>query len=445
MDYKELRFKALKVKTYQELLDNKELYNECVNSGDFENLTKHLHGKKRILTNDDLMFIASFYDDYTVFRKEAKDIYGVCLDRKILNVVCSHMRKRVHLNTDKNTVLKLALKYNSRMEFKNNKEDGWAYNYAVKHKFLNEACSHMESVGNKYYRCIYVYEIPEYKVCYVGLTYSLHKRHLQHKNPKFYSAVNEFCKSKNIELPLPIQKTEYVSKDEAALMEKEYIEKYKIDGWTILNKQKAGNLGGSKNNITYTKEMCIELAKKYKTRYDFSKDYQTAYKYIKLYGWDTEVFAHIDGEVKRRKCEKLRLSNSKKVIQYDLDGNVIGKFQSVTEANEKTGICLSSILSMCHNKVSFRFIKNCVFKFESDNFDDDLKERIKKNKEESYKKRNNPKEHKVGKLDNNGNIIEIFKNCRIAGESINRAGRTVFSACVNPNRTAGGFHWKFLN
>ncbi|MDO5151643.1 MAG: hypothetical protein Q4D76_20015, partial [Oscillospiraceae bacterium] len=122
-----------------------------------------------------------------------------------------------------------------------------------------------------------------------------------------------------------------------------------------------------------------------------------------------------------------------------------GKFQSVTEAHEKTGICLSSILSMCHNKVSFRFIKNCVFKFESDNFDDDLKERIKKNKEESYKKRNNPKEHKVGKLDNNGNIIEIFKNCRIAGESINRAGRTVFSACVNPNRTAGGFHWRFLN
>ena len=47
MDYKDLKFKVLKFKTYQELLNNKEIYDECVNSGDFQNLTKHLHGKKK--------------------------------------------------------------------------------------------------------------------------------------------------------------------------------------------------------------------------------------------------------------------------------------------------------------------------------------------------------------------------------------------------------------
>lgn len=446
MDYKELRFKALKVKTYQELLDNKELYNECVNSGDFKNLTKHLHGKKRILTDDDLNFIASFYDNRTTFNKKEPSIYRLCYKRGLLDKVCSHMKVKIHFNVKKEDVLAAALKYNARMEFKNSKEDGWAYNYAVKHKFLDEACSHMESVGNKYYRCIYVYEIPEDKVCYVGLTYSLYKRHLQHQNPKFYSAINEYCKKRNICLPEPVQQTDYIPKEEASEMEKYYVNKYKSNGWRVLNKQKPGNLGGSRDNITYTKEICIELAKKYKTRSEFAKDYVTAYKYVRLYGWQDDVFAHIDDNaIKKDAINKLRMKNSKKVIQYDLDGKILETFSSIQEAHNKTGICKSSIENMCLNKIKYKFVMGCIFKFDGEEFDKNIKEKIEKTKKEVYKAMKRPNEHKVGKLDDDGNVIKIFKNSKEAGESVNRSGRTIYSACLDPNRTAGGFHWKFLN
>ena len=446
MTYNDLKYNVLKFKTFQDLKNNEEIYNECLKSGRYEELTKHLHGKKRILTNDDLRFIASFYDNRTTFNKEEPSIYRLCYKRKILDEVCSHMKVKIHFNVKKEDVLKLALKYNSRMEFKNSKDDGWAYHYAVKNRFIDEACSHMEAVGNKYYRCIYVYEIPENKTCYVGLTYSLHRRHLQHQNPKFYSAINEYCKKENIKLPQPIQKTDYLPKAEASEMEKYYVNEYKNKGWLVLNKQKPGNLGGSKDNITYTKEMCIELAKKYNTRAEFAKDYVTAYKYVRLYGWKNEVFAHInDDEIRKKITNSARIRNSKKVIQYDMDGNIIKVFSSIQEAHDKTGISKSSIENMCLNKIKYNFVKKCVFKFDGENFDKDIKKKIEKYKEERYKNAKRPKERKVGKLDENGNVIEIFKNCKIAGEAIKRSGKTVQYACRNSNRTAGGFHWKFMN
>ena len=402
--------------------------------------------KKRILTNDDLMFIASFYDHRTDFRKKESSIYNLCLRRNIIEDVCSHMKVKVHFNVEKDEILKLALKYNSRMEFKNNKDDGWAYHYAVRNKFIDEACSHMEPVGNKYYRCIYVYEVYEFKTCYVGLTYSLYRRHLQHQNPRFYSAINEFCKLNDINLPEPIQKTDYLPKDKASKMEKYYVDKYKDNGWVVLNKQKPGNLGGSKDNITYTKEMCIELARKYKNRSEFAKDYVTAYKYVRLYGWQNEVFAHVnDEEIKKNKINKLKLKNSKRVIQYDMDGNIMNIFSSIQEAHDKTGISKSSIENMCLNKIKYNFVMGCIFKFDGEKFDKDIKKKMEEYKKERYKNMKHPNERKVGKLDDNGEVIEVFKNCREAGESINRCGKTVQAACLNRNRTAGGSHWKYLS
>ena len=66
---------------------------------------------------------------------------------------------------------------NNRTEFR--KKFPGAYVLLVKQKCLHESCQHMKRLGNLYNRCIYSYEFPDNYV-YVGLTYNLHERNLQH-------------------------------------------------------------------------------------------------------------------------------------------------------------------------------------------------------------------------------------------------------------------------
>ena len=63
------------------------------------------------------------------------------------------------------------------------------------------------------------------------------------------------------------------------------------------------------------------------------------------------------GSRNKKVSEKL----SKKINQYDLDGNFIKTWDSMTQINKETGICLSNIFLCCRNK-----IKNCngfIFKY----------------------------------------------------------------------------------
>lgn len=441
MEFNKIRFFALQCKN----LDEFEQSVECQESRKmnvYEELTKHFHGKKKCYTNDDLFFVASFYKTRKEFMKNSYSAYDVTRRRKLLNDTCCHMKNYFHKDVTKEDAIEAAKKYKTRMSLKNSKEDSWAYNYGVKNHCLDDICGHMDSVGNKYYRCIYVYEIEETKVCYVGLTYSLHKRHLQHIGKKCYSAINEYCTNNNIEIPLPIQKTPYIPKDEASKMEAYYVEFYKQNGWKVLNKQKAGNLGGSKNHITYTLDICKKLASNYSRIKDFAKDYITAYKYIRLYGWQDEVFAHIDRKAiyadTTRKIKEAIKKKTKKVYLYDLNGVLKERYASVSDASEKTGISRSSIYNMCRHNVKYKFFNDQVFLFENDDFDYNIREKIKENKEKCYER----VVRKFAKI-LDGDIIEIFKDAHLAAMDVGRSERSILTACQKGWR-CGGFYWKRL-
>ena len=47
-----------------------------------------------------------------------------------------------------------------------------------------------------------------------------------------------------------------------------------------------------------------------------------------------------------------RYKKTKKIFQYDLDGNLIGMYCNANEANRKTGVCARNILQVA-NKTSF--------------------------------------------------------------------------------------------
>lgn len=110
-------------------------------------------------------------------------------------------------------------------------------------------------------RHIYVYTFPPekgedgkaVKYAYVGLTDDLGKRHRQHVNPikkniagaKGSSPVFRYAQRVGIQPHKEVITTEPVTEKEAIDLECSTIEKYKQEGWTMLNLAKCGSLGGS--------------------------------------------------------------------------------------------------------------------------------------------------------------------------------------------------------
>lgn len=168
------------------------------------------------------------------------------------------------------------------------KSKNWTYNEckeeALKHKHRGEmwnvssnACSkilkngwdkelfkHMEPIGSRKKRLIYVYEFSNYS-CYVGLTCNINKRNIQHTTTDFKSIVYKTI-LKNISYSLVI-KTDYINYKEAIILEGVILNNYKNNGWVILNKNKTGGLGG--NVQKYDFDTCLNEALKYKTKQEF--------------------------------------------------------------------------------------------------------------------------------------------------------------------------------
>jgi predicted GIY-YIG superfamily endonuclease len=178
-----------------------------------------------------------------------------------------------------------ALKYKSRTEF--SKCSMGAYSAAKnRYKCLDDICNHMVAVGNKYKRCIYVYEFSD-NYSYVGLTSNIYKRNQRHlKKGTVYKHIE---KNSNYILK---QLTNYIDVDNAIKLEHDYVLEYKKNNWNILNKSKTGSLGG--HTKKWTKENCEIEALKYNTRNDFCKKSAGAYRSSLLNNWLDDVCKHMN-------------------------------------------------------------------------------------------------------------------------------------------------------
>lgn len=222
------------------------------------------------------------------------------------------------------------------------KENESMYN-VILHNNWKKILKGLKRAGSKYKRCIYAYEffVEGEKHAYIGLTFNLDVRNIGHKTNK-NSAVYRFAKENNIAIPNPIRLTEYVDKQEASKLEGEYLKIYKEKGWNILNRAKTGNLGGKITMVTYTKEYCISLAKKYDLITRFGEENSQAYLLIRKNGWGKEAFAHM-----KTYDHKKDNTINKKVYQFTLDGEKIGEYYSISEANRVTGVKNSGISKCC--------------------------------------------------------------------------------------------------
>lgn len=123
---------------------------------------------------------------------------------------------------------------------------------------------------------IYVYEFNDYNTAYVGRTINIKQRHRQHISKK--CVVSTFISKNKIVLDenyLPKILERGLTSSESQKKECEYIEKYKNDGWVLLNIAKGGSVGSLSRK--WTKNVCEELSKQFKTKKEFREKYKNAY------------------------------------------------------------------------------------------------------------------------------------------------------------------------
>ena len=221
------------------------------------------------------------YSNYWTLEK-VKEVYLLCKDRiefkkkyaqaskltyryKIINELFPSKKHTNGYWTEDN-IREIAKNCNTKSQFQ--KEYGTAYNKAKELNIIDDLG--FELKGNLYKRCIYAIEFNDNHV-YIGLTCDFIKRINKHFKDlsKQSSAREHLILEPNYKT---LMLSEYMDKEIASNKEKEFVEIYKNNGWKILNKVKAGGLGG--NYSKWNKELVLKTALKYNCAKDFkySKD-----------------------------------------------------------------------------------------------------------------------------------------------------------------------------
>lgn len=218
------------------------------------------------------------------FQIEISSAYQASYRNEWLDEICSHMVeiKKLKGYWTKERCHKEALKYKLKKDFISS---GSVYYIAYRNGWINEICSHMEIVGNRFKRCIYAVEFSDNHV-YVGLTYNTEKRFKNHQDKKKNTTVYKYIHSSGL-IPIFKKLTDYIPVQEASLLEEKIKNDYKKLNWLILNKVKCGATAGY--NLKWTKKRCSEEALKYKTRVEFHYNSSSAWNSALFHGWLDEI------------------------------------------------------------------------------------------------------------------------------------------------------------
>lgn len=249
-----------------------------------------------------------------------------------------------------------ALKYNYKIDFKNNA--GSAYRSSLLNKWSDEICSHMKPKCNSYKRIVYRYIFSD-GFCYIGLTYNPEKRNYQHHNA-IDSSVYKHIILLNEE-PTYELLTDYTSVEEAKEQEKQWIILSKKEGFKILNKAKAGACGS--NNLIWTKEKCIIESKKYNTISELIKNNTSVYNNVKRFNIENICFNHMTSSEKPNgywTFERCKEEALKYKTRYEYFLNASGSHESARRNKWLDIVCshmLKRVEKWTDEKCKIEFLK----------------------------------------------------------------------------------------
>lgn len=124
--------------------------------------------------------------------------------------------------------------------------------------------------------------------------------------------------------------------------------------------------------------------------------------------------------------------SKKAVLQYDLNGNFIKAWNSVTEAEKSTNTSSGSISRCC--KKERTMASNSLWKYATD---ESSVEELMLNYAKS------PKCNGVDLIDNKGIILQQFETAAQAERFVGAARGSISAVCNHKNKSAKGYYWQW--
>lgn len=141
-------------------------------------------------------------------------------------------------------------------------------------------------------------------------------------------------------------------------------------------------------------------------------------------------------------ANRLRQKGSKPILQFDLEGNFIKEWNSISELHRELGIAKNTIQWALKNRNK---VKNEYFLILKSEFTNEILEECISNKLGRKGKPLPSKNKKVNQHDKDGRIIKIWESITIASQSLNIQKSHIVSCCKDKRKTTGGFIWSYAN
>lgn len=158
------------------------------------------------------------------------------------------------------------------------------------------------------------------------------------------------------------------------------------------------------------------------------KQYPSANGYIWVYEDEEDILSLIN---------KVPLEQKVPVFQYNLEGELVQEFVSVSEASRLTGIEKTAISHVINNE-------NCLtaggFFWSKNSNKNSILEKINRNNNK-YEDR----KRKVQQFDKNGNFIKEYESITEAAKAIGKENcrSSISKVCLGKQKTSCGFKWKY--
>lgn len=277
-------------------------------------------------------------------------------------------------------------------------------------------------------------------MCYIGQTYDMASRRRLHERCRpeddcYFHRALQAHGIDNFQWEIIDTAT---SCEEADAKEIGYIEKLntlKPNGYNM----RTGGQGGCMWNVKPI--VCLTFDGEYVTRYRSAREAEIKGGYCNsdvllcckglARRCADKVFMYEEDYLKNgaRLYEKPESKGMKKIIQCDLQGNLIKRFDSVTEASKETGVLRARISSNITG--ASKTAGGFIFVYEEDFPIKDINAHAKK-----------VKGRKVAQVDpKTGEIIEVFDRMSDAARKLGGNHKNIQRACDHPTRTSYGFKW----
>lgn len=276
-----LQQEALKYTSMVDFLNKSQsAYKTAYDRGILDKITQHIPKIKK-WTYDEAFEEAKKYDTFSDFVKNSPAYYqsranGWIKDfQKFLKLGNNEWKKytkdMVILDVAK-SVNKVDFRKKFPLSYKAARENGW----------YEEVTEPLVVAVDDRTRLVYAYEFSD-KSVYVGLTVDEIRRKSGHLDLEDITSPVAMHIIKTGLSPIYKIIIKDLSPSDSQDIEACTVEKYRLDGWTILNRYKTGSLGSCRR--FWTKEMVEKIASKYTSRGEFKKNDKNAYQAAQKYGW----------------------------------------------------------------------------------------------------------------------------------------------------------------